>query len=558
MKKVFSTIIVLFLVGICSVSAQDTTIVSGTTGTTTWTKDNVYLIQGYVRVDNGETLTIEAGTIVLADTGSLENASALIIERNGTILAEGTAAEPIIFTSLLDDTNTPFDLLDKQTLGLWGGIIMCGDATTNTANNGSAQVEGIPSTLPATVGTYGGTTDDDNSGMMKYVSIRHTGIALASNNEIQGLTLAGVGNGTVLEHIESYASADDGIEIFGGTVNLKWITIAFAEDDGLDYDQGYTGKIQHLFVLQAAGFGDRLGEWDGADSPEDGSPYGAPTIYNATFIGSLPAGTDKRTITFRANGGGKVYNSIFMEQNRGIDIQYKSDANVSESSYDRFVAGDLDMSNNIFWNIGGNTTSGLFKIDAIAGGWVDSATAVSAAITDIETYLSANNDNLDPLINGLSYTDDFGLDPRFGAWEVLDNRKISTDAFFTPTAYKGAFGQAADGLWVKGWTALDHYGYLVESPSAVTSVEKALIPAGFDIYPNPTEGIFTVEASELNVQEVTIKVVSMTGAEVYNATANTAGGFVRSEINLSDFPAALYIVEMRAGDKYSLQRLVIE
>lgn len=558
MKKISSTFIVLFLIGLFSLNAQDTTIVAGTTGTTTWTKDKVYLLQGYVRVDNGETLTIEAGTVVLADTGALENASALIIERNGTILAEGTASEPIIFTSLLDDTNNPDDLLDKQTIGLWGGIIICGDATTNTANNGSAQVEGIPSTLPATVGTYGGTTDDDNSGIMKYVSIRHTGIALASNNEIQGLTLAGVGNGTVLEHIESYASADDGIEIFGGTVNMKWVSIAFAEDDCLDYDQGWTGKIQHLFIIQAAGFGDRIGEWDGADTPEEGSPFAIPTIYNATFIGSLPAGTDKRLITFRANGGGKVYNSIFMEQNRGIDIQIKSDSLVSESSYDRFVAGDLDMTNNIFWNIGGNTTSSLYKIDPIAKGWVDSATVVSAAITDIENYFSANNDNIDPIINGLSYTDDNGLDPRFGAWEVVDNRKISTDPFFTPTAYKGAFSQAADGLWVKGWTALDHYGYLVENPAAVTSVEKALVPAGFDIYPNPTEGVFTVEASELNVQEVTIKVVSMTGAEVYNATANTAGGFVRSEIDLSDLPSALYIVEMRAGDKYSLQRLVIE
>ncbi|RMG57455.1 MAG: T9SS C-terminal target domain-containing protein, partial [Bacteroidetes bacterium] len=272
MKRPLLTIASIFWLSVLSLSAQDTIPVSGTTGTTTWTNDNVYLLQGYVRVDNGQTLTIQAGTVILADTGSLENASALIVERDGFIDAQGTAADPIIFTSRLDNTNDPNDFLNNQALGLWGGVIICGDAPTNTANNGSEQVEGIPVTLPATVGTFGGNEPNDNSGILRYVSIRHTGVALASNNEIQGLTLAGVGNGTIIEHVESYASADDGIEIFGGTVNLKYVTIAFAEDDALDYDQGWTGNIQWLFVLQSADFGDRMGEWDGADTPEDGTP----------------------------------------------------------------------------------------------------------------------------------------------------------------------------------------------------------------------------------------------------------------------------------------------
>ncbi|MCI4667181.1 MAG: T9SS C-terminal target domain-containing protein, partial [Bacteroidia bacterium] len=283
MKRILFTL--MLVAGFLAATAQDTVRVSGTTGTVTWDASKVYVLEGYVRVDNGETLTIPAGTVVLADTGSQENASALIVERDGMIMAEGTAANPIIFSSVLDDVNDPADLLDVQARGLWGGIIVCGDASTNTANNGSEQVEGIPSTLPATVGTFGGNEDNDNSGIIRYVSIRHTGVALASNNEIQGLTLAGVGNGTTIEYVESYASDDDGIEIFGGTVNMRNIAIIFAADDMLDLDQGYRGKIQNLFIMQAADFGDRCGEWDGADSPEDGTPFAGWTISNATIIG---------------------------------------------------------------------------------------------------------------------------------------------------------------------------------------------------------------------------------------------------------------------------------
>ncbi|MDP5169334.1 MAG: T9SS type A sorting domain-containing protein [Bacteroidia bacterium] len=537
--------------------SSDTILVTGTTGNATWTNDKVYLLKGYVRVDNGDTLRIAAGTVVLADTGSLENASALIIERDGYIEALGTEQDPIIFTSLLDNTTDPNDLLDKQAIGLWGGVIVCGDASTNIANNGSAQVEGIPSNLPATVGTYGGNEDTDNSGILRYVSIRHTGIALASNNEIQGLTLAGVGNATVVEHIESYASADDGIEIFGGTVNLKYITISFFEDDGLDYDQGWRGNVQHLFVLQAAGFGDRMGEWDGADTPEDGAPFGIPTIYNATFIGSKPAGTDKRMLTFRANGGGKVYNSILIEQNRGIDVEIKSDSLISQNSYDRFVAGDLDLTNNIFWNIASNTAASAFRISPIPKGWVDSATIVSAAITNFQTYMGNNNLITDPKIQGLSYIDDNGLDPRFAAFEVVDGVKTPVGAFFTPTTYKGAFGLTADGLWVKGWTALDHYGYLVANPGNVTGINNEELISTVNVYPNPSTGVFTVTAQDLDVaQAATITVLNAMGQVVF--TKEVRGSELRTDIDLSKMPQGMYVLSIKNGNKVSVGKIIKE
>ena len=538
----------------------DTVFVTGTTGdgTTVWSNTSVYVLDGYVRVDNGDTLIIEAGTVVLAETGSGSDASALIVERDGYIDARGTAADPIIFSSIDDDVNDPNDLLDKEAIGLWGGIIVCGDATTNTANNGSEQVEGIPATLPGTVGTYGGTEDDDNSGILRYLSIRHTGAELATNDEIQGLTLAGVGRGTTIEFIESYASDDDGIEIFGGTVNMKNIAIIFAEDDMLDYDQGYTGKIQNLFIIQSANYGDRTGELDGADSPEDGMPFGAPTIYNATIIGNQPAGTNNRLMTFRANGGGKFYNSVFIEQGRGVDIEYKADANVSESSYDRFVAGDLDLTNNVFWNVAGNDTADLFRISPVAGGWTDSTAQVDAAIADIQGYFPANNLVEDPQIAGLSYTDDGGLDPRFSGFAVnSDLAETPNDGFFSPTTYKGAFGSAAADLWITGWTAIDHYGYLVSSPSDVTSVEGNFAPvASFKLYPNPNRGMFTVEASNLSTGTVEIVAFDLNGRMVYRDMVSPVAGAIQQEINIAEQPAGMYFVTIKAGEQAETFKVV--
>jgi len=558
MYKIISTLLALLSLTLGAAVAQDTIRVSGTTGTTTWTSDNIYVLEGYVRVDNNETLTIEAGTVVLAEEGALEAASALIVERDGMIMAEGTADEPIIFSSILDDVNDTTDFIDNQRLGLWGGIIICGDASTNTDNNGNEQVEGIPSTLPSSVGTFGGSDDDDNSGVLRYVSIRHTGVALASNNEIQGLTLAGVGRGTTIEYVESYASADDGIEIFGGTVNMKYVAIAFAEDDMLDLDQGYTGNMQFVFIIQSAGFGDRLGEWDGADTPEDGTPFGQIDMYNMTMIGSRPANTDNRTITFRANGGGYVQNSIFLEQSRGIDVEIVADAVVGESSYDRYEQGDLDVFNNVFWNIADNTAEGIFGVSAEAGGWTDSANIVSAANTEVEDGMGADNVISDPGLVSLSYQADGGLDPRVLNGVAYSDQADYTDPFFTPVPYKGAFSPDPNQLWIKGWTALDHYGYVVENPGQITTVADEQL-TGVSLYPNPTEGMITIKGAELSNDVVNISVFDQTGRAVKNTQyANPVAGALNTQVNLSNLSTGLYIVKVRQGNKVMTERVSVK
>jgi len=186
---------------------------------TTWTADKVYVLTGKVVVGDGSTLTIEPGTIIKGedDPGSL--ASALIVAQGGTIRAEGTADSPIIFTTINDNIMPGEKLspnLDEFANSEWGGLIILGYAPVSAGDGDFiAQIEGIPA--DDIFGRYGGDDPTDNSGILRYVSIRHGGISIGADNEINGLTLGGVGSGTVIENVEVVANKDDGIEWFGGT-----------------------------------------------------------------------------------------------------------------------------------------------------------------------------------------------------------------------------------------------------------------------------------------------------------------------------------------------------
>ncbi|RLD86265.1 MAG: hypothetical protein DRJ02_08960, partial [Bacteroidetes bacterium] len=267
------------------------------TGTMTFTRDKIWILSNLVFVNQGQTITIEAGTIIKGKPGQGENASALIVARGAKIQAEGTVNKPIIFTAEADDLHGS---VSKTAKGLWGGVIILGAARMNTVPD-KMNIEGIPTTEPR--GEYGGSNDEDNSGVFKYVSIRHGGTNIGADNEINGLTLGAVGNKTVIEHIEVFANNDDGYEWFGGTVKTKYLISAYCKDDAFDWDQGYRGEGQFWLAVQDPDDGDRLGELDGADDPENGTPLGGGTVYNATFVGR-GADAGKKTLTFRANGGG--------------------------------------------------------------------------------------------------------------------------------------------------------------------------------------------------------------------------------------------------------------
>ena len=307
-------------------------------GDRTFNADSIYYIDGYTFVEDGE-LTIPAGTVIIAETtpSTGDPLSALVITRSATIQAIGTAEDPIIMTSEND-----FDGggLDQVSTSEWGGLAILGEAPIE--NDGpEAQIEGIPTELPA---LYGGDTPEDNSGTVTYISIRYTGAAISEGNELQGLSLGGVGSGTTIEYIESFASGDDGVEVFGGAANIKYFVAAFAEDDSYDFDNGWVGNGQFLLAIQGSTSEGSLIEGDGTD-PLTAELISNPTLYNMTLIG---IGATGQGILLRDRAAGTIANSIFVDQdNKGIQVE--DIATEDNDSYANLVNGDLQLLNNLWY-----------------------------------------------------------------------------------------------------------------------------------------------------------------------------------------------------------------
>lgn len=403
----------------------------------TWTKDNVWILDGFIFVNEGQTLTIEAGAVIKGSTGQGENAAALVVARGGKVIAEGTATEPIIFTAEADNLNGN---LGADESGLWGGLIILGKAGLNSTPGESA-IEGIPTT--ETRGLYGGSNDADNSGVYRYISVRHGGTDIGAGNEINGVTMGGVGTGTTIEYIEVYANKDDAFEWFGGTVNCKYLVATASGDDNFDYDEGYRGNVQFGLIYQRPDLGDRGGEHDGGTDPEDGTPYALPKFFNITSVGSVVANDANRAITFRDNAGGEYHNSVFVSYGRGIDIEFLASG---ESSYKRFQAGELKLMNNTFVDVAGNDVAAIFTIATVEGKEPTDAELV-AAQADVLASFAANGNAVGTL--GLSRSN---LVPT----EAGGATSTPSNSFFTNTSYRGAFAVGST-PWYVGWTATEGF-----------------------------------------------------------------------------------------------------
>jgi len=282
--------------GTCSYDTpQNSNYLTGTiTENTTLTADKVWILGGRVTVVNGVILTIEPGTIIKGEVGVGANASALIIARGAKLMAEGTEASPIIFTTIADEIQVGGFIspnLEPDFSGLWGGLIICGNAPIS-ADADAVQIEGIPASDQN--GLYGGNNPSDNSGVLRYISIRHGGANIGEGNEINGLTLGGVGNGTVIEHIEVVGNQDDGIEFFGGTVNVSNTVVWNAGDDSYDVDQSWAGTLNNWIEIDGV---DHALELDGAE----GILVADFSLTNGTFISA-----DTVQCHFRAAATGYV------------------------------------------------------------------------------------------------------------------------------------------------------------------------------------------------------------------------------------------------------------
>lgn len=304
----------------------------------------VWLLKGRVAVENGVTLTIPAGTIIKAASGTGADASTLIIARGATLVADGTAEAPIVMTSVSDNIEvggtypSSGPALNVDTRGLWGGLLVLGNAPCSLSNDVTElQIEGIPTS--DTNGLYGGSDAEDSSGSLQYISIRHGGAEIGEGNEINGLTLGGVGSGTTINHIEVLGNVDDGIEFFGGTVNATNLLVWGQGDDAIDIDQAYAGTIDGaLVVLTAAS--DHGFEIDG---PE-GSSTGRFVLKNATVIGATDdcdaEGVDGEMADFRKGATGDVLNVLFKDFSGGKDVEL--DASADATTY---TAGTLTFEN---------------------------------------------------------------------------------------------------------------------------------------------------------------------------------------------------------------------
>jgi hypothetical protein len=331
--------------GTCQGVTTNVVISSNISSNTTWTANNVYELGGRITVLDGVTLTIEPGTIIKGQAGTGANATALLVARGGKINAVGTPTKPIIFTSVADEITQEqvgaglfiSPNLDPATQGLWGGIIILGKAPISASAN-EIQIEGIPTTDPN--GLYGGNDVSDNSGVMKYVSIRHGGANIGNGNEINGLTLGGVGNGTTIENIEIVGNQDDGIEFFGGTVNVYNLLVWFSGDDAIDTDQAWAGTLNNFIVICGSATDHAL-EIDG---PE-GTLMGSHTLRNGSIKGSPEAELGD----FRACPRGTFENIFFFDfvdpaiAGRG-DLSISNPTN-STCSTDNLTSGVLTFSN---------------------------------------------------------------------------------------------------------------------------------------------------------------------------------------------------------------------
>ena len=325
-------------------SYTDSTIEGNITSDLTLDASKIWLLKGRVAVTEGVTLTIPAGTIIKAAAGTGADASTLIIARGAKLNALGTNEAPIVFTSVSDNillggtypSNGPS--LSVESRGLWGGLIILGKAPSSFAGDVTElQIEGIPTS--DINGLYGGIDPTDNSGTIQFVSIRHGGAEIGEGNEINGLTLGGVGSGTTIDHIEVIANVDDGIEFFGGTVNASNLLIWGQGDDALDIDQGYAGTIDGAYIILEAASDHGL-EIDG---PEGSAP-GSFTLKNTTVVGATlncnASGVDGEMADFRKGATGNLINILFTNFAAGKDVEL--DASADAASY---TSGNLTFTN---------------------------------------------------------------------------------------------------------------------------------------------------------------------------------------------------------------------
>jgi hypothetical protein len=388
-------------------------------GSHTWESRYYYVLRGVVFVNEGATLTIQAGTTVVGETATL---GTLVVNRGGRIIADGTAGAPIVFTS---DQN-----IGERARGDWGGLIINGRAPVNLPG-GVGIGEGD-------TGVYGGEDPNDSSGILRYVRVEYAGIEFSPDNELNGIAFQGVGRGTIVDHVQVKHNKDDGVEFFGGTVDVKHVVLTSIGDDSMDWTFGWTGRGQYIIAQQSGDDADNGIEADNNGNNHDLLPRSNPTLYNLTFIGDPDTDEGNESddgFEIREGTAGTIRNFIVMGfKENGIDFD-------GASTLNQWDTGGLVISHGVVFN---NAT--------LAGASLDSSSL--PRVGAVPTVLVGRDPGL---------IDPYNLDTpsyRPSSVATLAGGQLApaippNDGFFEVTTFIGALSPDPAQDWTQGWTNFD-------------------------------------------------------------------------------------------------------
>ena len=535
----------------CPATPTPVTASGSITGATTWTRNNIYLLSGFVYVRSGGVLTIEPGTIIKGDKASK---GSLIVEPGGQILANGTAAQPIVFTS-----NEP---AGSRARGDWGGVIILGRAPVNLA--GTPTIEG------GVGSTYGGNLPNDNSGVFRYVRIEFSGIPFQPNSEINGLTMGGVGAGTTISHVQVHSCGDDSFEWFGGSVNAKYLISNSATDDDFDTDNGFTGRMQYGLAIRGANVADVSGstafESDNDNGGSANTPQTAPVFSNFTALLQNRTATANftRALHLRRNTATSIFNSVLAGWPQGLFID-------GAAAQANATAGTLVLRNNVLAGMtapyGVDPTSGFnhqaFFEEANRGNQVFAA--ASALGLNADNYNDFNSNGTPNGVPDLALPAASALTAgaSFADAKLTGAGNGGPNSTFDVVSYRGAFGPAstAGANWAAGWTNFNPQITCYNRPGQTLSNRDVFNNPlqSLTVSPNPTDGAAPTLAFDVQrTATATVRVVDMMGRTV--ATVLTAGKLAAGPQRLSlpaTLAAGVYMATVNTGEAVQSVRFVV-
>jgi hypothetical protein len=499
------------------------------TGRVHLSNQKVYCLDGYVFVNDGAVLEIEPGTIVLGDT--VGQNSVLAINRGGKILARGTPQKPIIFSS----SARP----GERSRGDWGGIVICGKASINPPA-GEAPIEGGIADPSPGKGWYGGTDDDDSSGVIEYARIEFAGIAVIPNAELNGLTMGGVGRRTIINNIQVSHGNDDAFEWFGGTVNHKNLIALGTLDDDFDSDFGYRGKIQFAVAQRFRSVADastsQTFEQDNDGSSSANQPFTAPVFSNITSIGPIQdtswttgSGNSQYNSRYgaaaqiRRNARTSIHNSVFIGWPRGIEIAQSATMDAANNN-------ELEVRNDSWYGIKGswmNLASGT-PPSGMDANWI--------AQSSFNNIIDKSSPNVAMLENPFVTDVNFNPVPKVGSPLLTASTGFggtASDPFFENVSYRGAFGMQR---WDLPWANYDPVNAEYKPQDTTTGVDEEKAGRGYIIsgsaQPNPTQDVALIRYELGSADNITIKVFDVTGSIASTFIANEEQGVGIYEFNL--------------------------